>query len=72
MHLVRGDLVLIGQIVRTNRSPLDCPVVLANLGPQIVRSVLVVHVRRQQQAKKPDDAPLAKRNAGTIGAPKSS
>ncbi len=59
MHFVLGDLVLVGQAVRTNRSPLDRSVVLANLGPQIVRSVLVVRVRRQQEANKPDDALLA-------------
>ena len=44
VHLVRGDLVSINQISRTNRSPFDRSVILANPGAQIISSLLVVHV----------------------------
>ena len=62
MHLVLGDQVPIDQLVRTNCSPLDRPVVPANLDPQMVRSLLVVPMQRQQQTNKPDDTLLAERN----------
>ena len=46
MHIIFGDPVLIDQTVRANNNSLDGIVILSNLGSQIVRSILVVHMRR--------------------------
>ncbi len=58
VEIVRADLVFIDEIVRAHGDPLDLAVVLAvilaDLGAQIVRSLLVVCLGRQDPTQQPN------------------
>jgi len=62
MYLVLGYFTFIKQIVGTYHRPLDYSVIVTDLCTQIFRRFLVVHMWRQYQTKKPDNALLGKRN----------